>query len=251
MELQNDKKGLNKALQDFDELGKLTGGLAHELKNPLSTVKLNLQLVYEDLQKCNPAETDRAAVEQNSAKLNRAIRKISVIRKETERLEHILESFLQYVAKTRLKTSPADINEIIGDMIDFYSPQADNRSIQIKQNLCRSPLICNVDANMLKQVFLNLFINAQQAMKDGGTLVIQTKKEKSDAVIKITDTGCGITPDKLPFIFDAYYSSRSQGSGLGLATAKRIIEAHNGRIIAQSEPEKGTTFTIKIPAYNQ
>ena len=100
---------------------------------------------------------------------------------------------------------------------------------------------------MLKQAILNLFINAQQAMSDGGELIIRTDRRTEYAQIQISDTGSGIEPDKLNKIFDAYYSSRPQGSGLGLPTAKRIIEAHNGTISVDSEPEKGTLFTIKLP----
>ena len=104
---------------------------------------------------------------------------------------------------------------------------------------------------MLKQVILNLFINAQQAISDGGELIIRTAKQKGDAVIQISDTGSGIAPDKLPNIFDAYYSSRPQGSGLGLPTAKKIVEAHNGTIDVNSEPGKGTLFTIKLPIQSE
>jgi signal transduction histidine kinase len=102
---------------------------------------------------------------------------------------------------------------------------------------------------MLKQVILNLFINAQQAMGKNGELMIRTDRQKNDAVIQINDTGSGIVPDKLPHIFNAYYSSRPQGSGLGLPTAKKIVEAHNGTITVDSEPQKGTSFTIKLPLY--
>ena len=100
---------------------------------------------------------------------------------------------------------------------------------------------------MLKQVFLNLFINAQQAISDSGELMIRTARQKEYAVIQISDTGSGIAPDKLPHIFDAYYSSRPQGSGLGLPTAKKIVESHNGTIEVDSEQDKGTSFTIKLP----
>ena len=94
---------------------------------------------------------------------------------------------------------------------------------------------------------MNLFINAEQAMNDGGELLIRTARQKPDAVIQVSDTGSGISSDKLPRIFDAYYSSRPQGSGLGLPTAKKIIEAHNGTISVDSEPGKGTSFTIQLP----
>jgi len=100
---------------------------------------------------------------------------------------------------------------------------------------------------MLKQVVLNLFINAQQAMNGGGELMIRTSKQKENAVIQISDTGGGIAPDKLPDIFKSYRSFRPSGIGLGLPTAKRIVEAHNGTITVDSEPGKGTSFTIRLP----
>ena len=132
-------------------------------------------------------------------------------------------------------------------MIDFYSPQAYSHSITIRQGLYGKPLVCKVDANMLKQAILNLFINSQQAMSHGGELMIRTAKDEASAVITVSDTGSGIAPEKLPNIFDAYYSSRPGGSGLGLPTAKRIVEANNGSISVNSELGKGTLFTIKLP----
>jgi signal transduction histidine kinase len=112
------------------------------------------------------------------------------------------------------------------------------------------PLVCKADEGMLKQVILNLLINARQAMSDGGELLIRTECRKKEAVIQISDTGSGIAPDELPKIFDVYYSSRPQGSGLGLPTAKKIVEAHKGAISVDSEPGKGTSFTIELPLQN-
>ena len=132
-------------------------------------------------------------------------------------------------------------------MIDFYSSQAQSHSITIRQGLYNKPLVCKVDAGMLKQLILNLFINAQQAMSNGGELIIRTDRQKKQAVIQISDTGQGIAPANLPKIFDAFYSSRPQGSGLGLPTAKKIVEAHNGTITVDSELGRGTSFTIKLP----
>ena len=226
------------------ELSKLTGELAHEIKNPLSTVKINLKLISEELEDSASAEHDQTNTDRL---LTRAMRKIAIIRKETDRLEQILDGFLRYVDKTELQLATADINELVGDMVDFYAPQAHSHSITIRHVLHNEPLICRVDADMLKQVILNLFINAQQAMSGTGELMIRTQRGKKEAVIQISDTGSGITPDRLPHIFDAYYSSRSQGSGLGLPTAKKIIEAHSGTIKVDSEPGKGTSFTITLP----
>jgi signal transduction histidine kinase len=237
----------NGHLEQLKELSKLTGGLAHEIKNPLSTIKINLKLVSEELEDSGSAEPGKMAADKNSRRFTRALRKIAVIQKETTRLEQILDGFLRYVDRTELQLASVDINELVSDMIDFYSPQTHSRSITVRQSLHNEPLICKVDADMLKQVILNLFINAQQAMSDGGELMIRTGRQKTDAIIQISDTGSGIAPDKLPHIFDAYYSSRPQGSGLGLPTAKKIVEAHNGTIRVDSELGKGTSFTIRLP----
>jgi len=238
-------------VEQLEELSRLTGELAHEIKNPLSSIKVNLKLVSEDLEDSNTAESGEIGAERGGRRFAGALRKIRVIQKETDRLEQILDGFLRYVDKTKLQLVTIDINELVGDMIDFYSPQAHSRSITIRQGLHNGPLICKVDADMLKQVVLNLFINAQQAMSDGGELIIRTNQRREGAVIQISDTGSGVAPDKLPLIFNAYYSSRPRGSGLGLATAKKIIEAHNGSIKVDSEPGKGTSFTITIPVQAQ
>ncbi len=225
--------------KQVEELGRLIGGLAHEIKNPLSTIKINLKLISEQLN--DSQNTD-------SPSLSRAVRKITMIQKETDRLEQILNDFLRYIDRTELQPAKVDINELTSDMIDFFLPQAQSNSITIRQGLFSQPLICKADADMLKQVILNLFINAQQAMNDGGELMVRTDRQNDNAVIQISDTGTGIEPDKLPNIFDAYYSTRPSGSGLGLPTAKKIIEAHNGTFSVNSEPGKGTLFTIKLPS---
>ena len=235
--LGQDKNG---HLKELEELSKLTGELAHEIKNPLSTIKINLKLISEELEGSGSATANRRQLE-------RALRKMGVIRKETDRLEQILDGFLRYIDRTELELASVDLNALISDMVDFYSPQAHSHSITIRQGLFGEPLVCKIDEDMLKRVILNLFINAGQAMSDGGELIIRTYREQKDAVIEISDTGTGIADDKLSSIFDAYYSSRPQGSGLGLATVKKIVEAHNGRITVNSKVDKGTSFTIKLP----
>ena len=224
----------------------MTGALAHEIKYPLSTIKINLKLVSEDLEGSDIARFGKSR-EKADPRLARALRKIAVIQKETDRLEQILNGFLRYIDRTELQPASVDINSLISDMVDFYSPQAHSHSITVRQGLYNEPLVCRADADMLKQVILNLFINAQQAMSSGGELIVRTNRQKKNAVIQISDTGSGIAPDKLPKVFDVYYSSRPQGSGLGLPTAKKIIEAHNGTMSVDSELGKGTSFTIELP----
>ena len=231
----------------LEELSRLTGELAHEIKNPLSTIKVSLNLVREELEDLGSAEAGETGTQKADERFTRALRKITVIQNETGRLEQILDGFLRYVDRTELQLATTDINELVGDMIDFYSPQAYSHSLTIRQGLHNEPLICKVDAAMLKQVILNLFINAQQAMSDGGELMVRTERQENDAIIRISDTGTGISPDRLPNIFSAYYSSRPHGSGLGLPTAKKIVDAHNGSITVDSELGKGTSFTITLP----
>jgi len=235
----------NRHQRELEELGKLTGALAHEIKNPLSTIKINLKLIKEDLD--SSAEWSKIGPDKNDHRFTRALRKLAVIQKETDRLEQILDSFLRYIHRTELQLARIDINELISDMIDFYSPQAYSHSITIRQSLYNKPLVCKVDPDMLKQAVLNLFINAQQAMSNGGELIIRTGRQSKEAVIQISDTGTGIAPDKLGHIFDAYYSLRPQGSGLGLPTTKKVVQAHKGTIAVDSELGKGTSFTIKLP----
>lgn len=223
------------------DLTKLTGELAHELKNPLSTCKVNLKLIAEEL------DALAASGEGLGHGFARARRKLGVVQQETDRLERILEGFLKYVGRPQVSLAEVDLNELVGDMVDFYMPQATSHSVTIRHHLSERPLVCRADSAMLKQVMLNLFINAQQAMAEGGELMVRTQKIGSSAQIQISDTGPGIPPDKIEHIFEPFFSSKHGGSGLGLATARRIVDAHNGRLTVASEPGKGTAFTIEIP----
>ena len=230
-----------------EELTRLTGELAHEIRNPLSTIKVNLKLTEEALTDVSPPGLDSEPSDPRQRQLASALRKVTVLRKETDRLEQILDGFLRYVRRPDLQLATLDLNELVSDMIDFYSPQAHSHKLTVRQSFAPAPLMCWVDSGALKQVLLNLFINAQQAMDRDGELMIRTIRRDNRAIIQVNDTGRGIPPEKLPFIFQPFSSSRSGGTGLGLATAKKIIEAHGGVITVHSEPGKGTSFTIDLP----
>ena len=234
-------------LGQLEELSKLTGGLAHEIKNPLSTIKVNLKLIQEELSELSSSSSGACERSGAGEQATRALRKISILQKETDRLEQILEGFLRYIDRSPLELAETDLNEIVSEMLDFYGPQAYSHSITLRQHLYDKPLVCRIDAGMLKQAILNLLINAQQAMEHGGELMITTGQEEGMAVLRISDTGPGIAPEKLDRVFDAYYSSRPHGSGLGLPTAKKIITGHNGSISVESDVGKGSSFTIRLP----
>ena len=234
--------------RDIDrEITKLTGELAHEIKNPLSTIKVNLKLASEFLEDIDLSDTAKSGLDRSTQGLAGAMRKITVIGKETDRLDQIVDGFLQYVRQPELQLVTLDLNELVGDMIDFYSPQAYSYGLTLRHSLATEPLIARVDAGALKQVLLNLFINAQQAMDETGDLMVRTARQDDKALLRISDTGEGIAPDRLEAVFRPHYSSRPDGTGLGLATAKKIVEAHRGVISVHSEVGKGTSFTIELP----
>jgi len=229
------------------ELSRLTGELAHEIKNPLSTIKVNLKLTSEALEEVGHVESRGPLSDQRQSQLASAARKITVVQKEADRLEQILDGFLGCVRRPDLQLATVDLNELVGDMIDFYSPQAHSHALTVRQSLTKKPLVSRVDPVAVKQVLLNLLINAQQAQQGGGELMIRTTGRSGRAIIQVSDTGEGIPPERLDDIFRPFYSSRMGGSGLGLATARKIIEAHKGSITVHSEPGKGTSFTIELP----
>jgi signal transduction histidine kinase len=231
--------GGGQASTEAEELGRLLGVIAHEIKNPLSTIKVNLRLVDEDLRNGSAGDIEQ--------RLARASRKLSIIDKEAARLEQILDSFLHYADRTQPRLAAVDVNFLVGDMVDFFLPQALAHSITVRQALHKEPLLCRLDPDMLKQAILNLFINAQQAMGKNGELMVRTAPVGRFAHIQISDTGKGIPPDRLARLFEPYQSTRPDGSGLGLATVKKIIDAHKGTVSVVSEPGKGTSFTIALP----
>jgi two-component system sensor histidine kinase HydH len=239
--------GLGQSGDTDEELTKLTGELAHEIKNPLSTIKVNLKLTKEALEGIDLAESSKAALDRGQHGLSSALRKITIIQKETDRLDQIVDGFLRYVRRPDLQLATVDLNELVGDMVDFYWPQAHGHALTLRHSLAATPLMSRVDPAALKQVLLNLFINAQQANEEGGELMIRTTQRGNRAVLEVSDTGRGIPPEKMATLFRPYCSSRSGGTGLGLATAKKIVEAHGGTISVHSELGKGTSFTIELP----
>lgn len=230
-----------------EELTRLTRELAHEVKNPLSTIKVNLKLTREALEDIDPADSAKAAIDRSQQGLNNAQRKITIIQKETDRLEQIVDGFLRYVRQPELQLATLDLNELVSDMVDFYWPQAHSHALTLRCCLADEPLVCRLDPSALKQVLLNLFINSQQASENGGELMVRTSRQGDQGSVVVSDTGKGIPPEKIDAVFRPYQSWRPGGTGLGLATAKKIIEAHGGKISVHSELNKGTAFTIELP----
>ncbi|HEV7300518.1 MAG TPA: ATP-binding protein [Tepidisphaeraceae bacterium] len=220
--------------QRLAELGTLTSGLAHEIKNPLSTIGLNLQLLKEDLPQDDPNHP-------------RLVARLNSVVREANRLKDILDDFMRYAGRIELELVPTDVGELLEDLVDFFTPQAQLAKVQLRLKKPPTPLMARIDERHLKQTILNLMLNATQAMTEGGELILGARPEGTFVVIDVIDTGPGIAADRVDRLFDAYYSTKPGGTGLGLAIAKRIIEAHHGTITLQSQLGKGTDFTIRLP----
>ncbi len=224
---------------ELAELATMAGGLAHEIRNPLSTLKMNLQLLAEDWRSDALDDADRR---------RRSLNRIDVLQAEADRLDQILQDFLRLIVQHEPALSEHDLNAVILQMIDFFGPQATNTAVRVRTSLCNQPLVCRLDINLFKQAVLNVLLNAQQAMPDGGELIVQTRAEDDGtARIDITDTGTGMPPEQLDKAFDAFYSSKKDGTGLGLAMTRRIVREHGGTIVLESAQGKGTNVILRLP----
>ncbi len=221
--------------EQYAQIARLTGSLAHEIKNPLSTIVLNMELLAEDFAK---AETPRD---------KRIAAKIQMVQRECRRLQSILDDFLSYAKVRRFNFEPSDLNEELRKLLDFFRPKAEESGIEIIPYLRSDLPTVLLDREQFRGALLNLILNAQQAMPDGGQLVVATDTTSRGVCLHLIDTGCGMDEKTLARIFEAFYSTKPGGTGLGLPTTGKIIEAHAGTITCQSEVGRGTRFTIELP----
>ena len=223
------------------ELGALTGGLAHEIKNPLSTIGLNVQLASEAISDSQLPDDDKATL----------VRRVETVSREATRLANILNDFLRFAGRIKLAPAEVDTREIVEELVDFYRPQCELHRVVLRADLPAARATARVDPALVKQALLNLLINATQAMAaaDGSTreLLVRVEPRPGEIAIHVIDTGPGIPADKHAEVFRPYVSGRRGGSGLGLAVTRRIVEEHGGRIDLFSEVGRGTDFTVRLP----
>jgi two-component system, NtrC family, sensor histidine kinase HydH len=217
------------------QISQLAGGLAHEIRNPLSTLSLNLDLLSEDFQ---GAESPRD---------RRASQRINRLKHEVHRLHDILENFLRFARLQDLKLEPTNLNTVVEELCDFYEPQASTRGVVVRTHFAPDLPPVALDADVFKQAVLNLMLNAEHAMPEGGELILTTRRDGPWVLLDVTDTGAGMTDDVRAKIFDPFYSTRKGGSGLGLPTTRNIVEGHGGSIDVLSVPNKGSRFSIRLP----
>lgn len=217
-------------------LGRLAGGLVHEIKNPLSTLRINLTLLKEDLAAAHPEE-------------NGLRKRIEVLESEVRRLDAVLSDFLRYAGMRRLEKQPGDLRLLVAEMVEFLAPGFRRDGIELRADI--EPLPVDVDPALFKRALLNLLLNAQHAIEEHGRVVVEGVREGSFARLDVRDDGRGIPEADLGRVFDVYYSRSKQGSGLGLPTARRIIEEHGGRLELRSREGEGTIVTILLPLRGQ
>ena len=221
------------------EVGAMTGGLAHEIRNPLSTVGLNAALLREMI--------EDAGMEPELK--HRALKRLDALGRETDRLRDILEDFLQYAGRMNLSATPVDLGRLLRELDDFFHPQCDQANVRFKLELPEQPLRVDLDAALLKQALLNLLLNAVQVLEGqvAATLRLTLTVQDQHVVIRVEDNGPGIEEARLETIFRPYWSSRAGGTGLGLPVTRRIVEAHHGEISVESTLGQGTIFEIVLP----
>lgn len=237
LNLQTEKNRAGKKTADTSVEGllSLAAGIAHEIGNPLNSIAIHLALLQKEL---------RNLPENKKANFEKAL---AVVQAETSRLDRIVRNFLKAVRKPPLRFRHESLNQILKSAIEFMSPElAENKiKIQIKTDENIPPFL--MDRERLHQAFINLIKNAMEAMPKGGSLLIRTTLKDKVAILVFKDEGQGISEKDLPHIFEAYYTTKSEGSGLGLMTVWKTISEHGGHIEVSSQPDDGSTFTLLLP----
>lgn len=221
-------------------LARLAAGLAHEIKNPLSTMAINLALLEEEWGRgTNGAEP--------SARDRRCTKRVQTLQREVRRLETIVEDFLRFARGGEINRAPHDLGGLVREVLDFVEPEDARLSIRHHAELPAGLPLVMLDPGAFKQALLNLFVNARQAMPEGGELIVRVRRSGNFVELSVTDTGVGMKPEDLERCFEVYFSTKKGGTGLGLSTTRRIVEEHGGTIAVVSELGRGTSFSIVLP----
>jgi signal transduction histidine kinase len=218
-----------------DLLERLLARLAHEIRNPLSSLDIHVQLLEEDLASLAPQ-----AREQHAARLG-------IIRGELHRLESIVERFLRLTSPSELDLAPLEPEKMVTHVCELLRPEAAAREIRIDLEVPPGLPPVMADSVRLTQALLNLMINALQAIERKGNLRVTVAVNGKDLRIEVSDDGPGIPAEKLPSIFDPYFTTKEEGNGLGLWIAQQIVAAHGGTLRAQNGAARGAVFTMLLP----
>lgn len=207
-------------------ISRLTGGVAHEIKNPLNAMALHLEVLKSKLTDPEP--------------------EIDVIGREIKRLDTVVKTFLNFNRPMELHYQPIELSELVREVLSLVSVQAGAKGIRIESSLAEAVWI-SADPDLLRQAILNVINNGMEAMNASGSLIARTEFDGDDCVLTVSDAGPGIPAEIQNRVFQLYFTTKENGSGIGLATTFRVVQLHNGTIDFTSEPGKGTTFRLRFP----
>jgi signal transduction histidine kinase len=214
-------------------IGRLTAGVGHEVKNPINAIVVHLELL-------------RSKIDSGST----ALRHLDIIQSEIRRLDRVVQTLVDFSRPVELQLREQDLRGIVSSVLMLASAELETRSIALVSEVPDRPVMAKVDADLFKQALLNIVINGAQAMNHGGELAIRLTDDGRTARLQVEDEGEGIPEDIRPHIFDLYFTTKRDGSGIGLAMTYRILQLHNGQVDVESKPGIGTTFTLSVPTVN-
>ena len=212
--------------------GRLTRGVAHEVKNPINAIVLHLQLLQNKLAKEEPDTR----------------RHVDIIDSEIHRLDRVVQTLVDFTRPRDLHLEEIDLRRLLDDVAQLAAPDTEQHGVTVQRQRAKDPLLVNVDLDLMKQALLNVVINGMQAMHHGGTLTISARREGNVVIAEVQDQGSGIPRDLHDKIFELYFTTRKDGSGIGLAQAYQILQWHYGSLDFESVEGSGTTFRFHIPS---
>ncbi len=224
--------------EKMSAIGTLSASLAHEIKNPLNSIVINMEILKGQIRK-NYTDSSGTPFDKY----------LNIIQGEVSRLDKVIKDFLDFAKPQSMQYKELSINQIIDNIIEFIEPETAKAGVKVFSNLSEKLFKIHGEENQLKQILLNLFLNSVQAMLDGGKLTVKTRNQPDGIVmVTISDTGIGIKNEHHNEIFSPFFTTRKQGSGLGLAMVNQLVKNHGGKITFKSKKNKGTTFYITFPA---
>jgi signal transduction histidine kinase len=216
-------------------IGRLTAGVGHEVKNPINAIVVHLELMRNKL-----GDAD-----------HKAMRHLEVIESEIQRLDRVVQTLVDFSRPVELQLKDQDLRRIVSAVLMLASAELETRDVHVESDLPDRPVMARVDSDLLKQALLNVVLNGAQAMAEGGKLKVRLAEDGRMALLSIHDQGGGIPDDVRDKIFDLYFTTKKDGSGIGLAMTYRIVELHNGSIEVESDATHGTTFILRFPLNTQ
>jgi signal transduction histidine kinase len=240
VQLKYERRSLEKRAADAEALsamGALALNLAHEIRNPLNAAVLQLHLLDRGVDKLECEQDTKAALKKRTA----------IVGDEIGRLSRLLTEFLELARPRSLAREPVHVARLVTDVLDLYRDTADARGIDVVRDLAPEGTTLVGDAEKLKQVVVNLVVNAMEAMKQGGTLSVGVIPVGERVQLWVSDTGTGIPPEVIEHVFDPFFTTKEAGTGLGLSIVRKIVDQHGGEVRIQTEPGHGARVEISLP----